>query len=203
MHLLPSVRRKHPRQCLPELRRSFLFPAYSAEPQLERRRLSRRVSGKHNRQASSRGFARSQAIRRSNQINPTGTAMTPKRHKFSARVFLGAGIYGVVVLLPQYFLEEKLARDFPPPLTHPEHFYGFIGVALAWQFVFLIIAGDVLRYRLFMVPATLEKLSFGVAALVLYAQGRVAAFVAGAGIIDLLFAVLFVLAFRASPSLET
>ena len=69
--------------------------------------------------------------------------------------------------------------------------------------MFLIIAGDVLRYRLFMVPATLEKLSFGVAALVLYAQGRVAAFVAGAGIIDLLFAVLFVLAFRASPSLET
>jgi len=129
--------------------------------------------------------------------------MTPKRHKFSARVFLGAGIYGVAVLLPQYFLEEKLARDFPPPLTHPEHFYGFIGVALAWQFVFLIIAGDVLRYRLFMLPATLEKLSFGVAALVLYAQGRVAAFVAGAGIIDLLFAVLFVLAFRASPSLET
>ena len=33
--------------------------------------------------------------------------MTPKRHKLSARVFLGAGIYGVVALLPQYFLEEK------------------------------------------------------------------------------------------------
>ena len=35
-----------------------------------------------------------------------------------------------------------------------------------------------------MLPATLEKLSFGVVALVLYAQGRVAALVAGAGIID-------------------
>jgi hypothetical protein len=96
--------------------------------------------------------------------------MTPKRHKFSARVFLGAGIYGVVALLPQYFLEEKLARDFPSPLNHPEHFYGFIGVALAWQFVFLIIAGDVQRYRPLMLPATLEKLSFGVAALVLYGK---------------------------------
>jgi len=40
-----------------------------------------------------------------------------KRHRFSARVFLGAGLYGVAVLLPRYFLEERLARDFPPPLT--------------------------------------------------------------------------------------
>ena len=32
--------------------------------------------------------------------------MTPKRDRFSGRVFLGAGIYGVVVLLPQYFLED-------------------------------------------------------------------------------------------------
>ena len=76
--------------------------------------------------------------------------MTPKGHRFSARVFLGAGIYGVVVLLPQYFLEEKLARDFPPPLTHPEHFYGFIGVALAWQLVFLIMRN---------MPATGEAVS--------------------------------------------
>lgn len=125
-----------------------------------------------------------------------------KRHRFSARIFLGAGIYGVVVLLPQYFLEEKLARDFPPPLTHPEHFYGFISVALAWQFVFLIIARNVQRYRLLMLPAILEKLSFGLAALVLYAQGRVAALAAGAGLVDLFFALLFVLAFRASRSME-
>ena len=39
--------------------------------------------------------------------------MTPKRHKFSARVFLVAGIYGVVVILPQYFLEEKTGPGFP------------------------------------------------------------------------------------------
>ena len=131
-----------------------------------------------------------------------GSTDMDKRHKFSSRVFLGAGIYGVVVLLPQYFLEEWLGREFPPPLTHPEHFYGFIGVALTWQFVFLIIARDVQRYRLLMLPAILEKLSFGVAALVLYAQGRVVTFVAGAGIIDFILAVLFALAFRASRSIE-
>ena len=84
--------------------------------------------------------------------------MTPKQHKFCSRVFFGAGIYGIAVLLPQYFMEAKLGRDFPPPLTHPEHFYGFIGVALAWQFVFLLIAHDVPRHRLLMLPAILEKL---------------------------------------------
>ena len=126
-----------------------------------------------------------------------------KQHTFATRVFLGAGLYGIAALLPQYFLEAKLARDFPrPPPTHPEHFYGFIGVALAWQFVFLIIARDVQRYRLLMLPAILEKLSFGVAALVLLAQGRVAALVAGAGVIDLLLAVFFVLAFRATRSVQ-
>ena len=118
--------------------------------------------------------------------------------KFASRVFLGAGTYGLLVLLPQYFLEQEMGRDFPPPLTHPEHFYGFIGIAIAWQFVFLIIARDVPRYRLLMLPAILEKLSFGVAALILFAQGRAAAVVAGVAAIDLLLAVLFVLAFRSS-----
>jgi hypothetical protein len=125
-----------------------------------------------------------------------------KQHKFASRVFLGAGIYGVVALLPQYFLEQKLGRDFPPPLTHPEHFYGFIGVALAWQFVFLMIARDVPRHRPLTLPAVFEKLSFGVAAVVLFAQGRAAALVAGAGAIDLLLAGLFVLAFWASRDVE-
>ena len=126
-----------------------------------------------------------------------------KQHKLTSRVFLGAGIYGMAVLFPQYFLEEKLGRDFPPPLSHPEHFYGFIGVALAWQFAFLLIARDVERYRIFMLPAILEKLSFGVAALVLYAQGRLAAVVAGAGVIDLVLAVFFGLAYRASRTAES
>src|SRR5687768_7041494 len=59
---------------------------------------------------------------------------------FARRVFLGAAIYGLIVLLPQYFLEEKTGRDFPPPITHVEYYYGFIGVAVAWQIVFLIIS---------------------------------------------------------------
>ncbi len=117
---------------------------------------------------------------------------------FARRVFLLAGIYGLVMLLPQYFLENILSRRFPPALTHPENFYGFIGVAIAWQCAFLLIARDVNRFRLFMLPAIFGKLSFGIATLVLYAQGRVAPVVSCAGAMDLFFAVLFVLAFWSS-----
>ena len=70
--------------------------------------------------------------------------------------------------------------------------------SLTWQLVFLFIAYDVRRYRLLMLPAVLEKLSFGVAVVVLFILGRLAAPVVAAGTIDLVFAGLFALAFRRS-----
>ena len=56
--------------------------------------------------------------------------------RFARWVFLISGIYGVLVLAPQYFLEQRLSRDYPPALTHPELYYGFIGTALAFQVLF-------------------------------------------------------------------
>ena len=121
---------------------------------------------------------------------------------FSKRVFLIAGIYGLLALVPQYFMHGPMSLRFPAPLTHPEHFYGFVGVAIAWQFVFIIISQDVRRFRALMLPAVLEKVSFGAAALVLYARGLVTTPVLCAGAIDLVFAVLFILSFFASASLN-
>jgi len=118
--------------------------------------------------------------------------------KLASRIFLAAALYGIAVLAPQYFLEAKVGRDFPPPITHPEHFYGFLGVALAWQLAFLLIARDPVRYRLFMLPAIAEKLAFGIAAPVLFLLGRAPAPVAFFGGIDLLLAALFLAAFRAT-----
>ena len=114
---------------------------------------------------------------------------------FARRVFTIAGIYGIVVLLPQYFLEDRIGRDNPPPITHAENFYGFIGTALAWQVLFLLIARDPARYRPAMLPAVLEKLAFSGAVIVLFAQGRLAASLLGFGLVDLTFAVLFVAAY--------
>ena len=52
--------------------------------------------------------------------------------RFARYSFLIAGIYGLLSLSPMYFLEAKNGRDFPPAITHPEYYYGFMGVALAW-----------------------------------------------------------------------
>jgi hypothetical protein len=118
--------------------------------------------------------------------------------KFAKWVFVIAAIYGFVVLIPQYFMEERIGRDFPPPITHPEHFYGFVGVALAWQVAFLLIARDPVRFRPLMWTAMLEKVAFGSAAIVLYAQGRLALPTLAAGFIDLAFAALFFVAIRST-----
>ena len=73
---------------------------------------------------------------------------------FARRVFQVAGIYGLIVMLPQYFLEQRIGRDAPPAITHPEYFYGFIGVVVAWQLCFLAIARDPVRLRL---PVQLDR----------------------------------------------
>jgi hypothetical protein len=122
---------------------------------------------------------------------------------FAQRVFHIAGIYGLALLLPQFFIEllpaefvkQQLGEEIVPGAVHPEHFYGFIGVAAAWQVAFLIIARDPARYRLIMIPGILEKLSFGVAGLALFATGRLTATTTVFGVIDLIWAILFCVAF--------
>jgi hypothetical protein len=37
-------------------------------------------------------------------------------------------------------MEKTVIKRFPPAITHPESFYGFIAVSIAWRFVFLLIA---------------------------------------------------------------
>ncbi|HZH90381.1 MAG TPA: hypothetical protein VEX70_07120 [Pyrinomonadaceae bacterium] len=120
--------------------------------------------------------------------------------KFAKVVFLVAGIYGLLVLLPQYFLEDYNGRNYPPRITHPEYFYGFIGVAVAWQVLFLILARDPVRFRPLMIPAVLEKLGFGVAAVILYLQHRVSPVVLVPAALDLILAALFVVAYAKTPA---
>ncbi|HET6889725.1 MAG TPA: hypothetical protein VFH31_01375 [Pyrinomonadaceae bacterium] len=114
---------------------------------------------------------------------------------FAKLTFLIGGIYGLVVLLPQYLLEARTGRDFPPTITHPEYYYGFIGVAVSWQIAFLVLAKDPVRYRPMMIPAILEKASFGIAVVLLFALNRVSLPMLGAGLVDLILAALFVIAF--------
>lgn len=122
--------------------------------------------------------------------------------KFAKVVFSIAGIYGVLVIAPQYFLEAKTGIDYPPAITHPEFYYGFVGVTLAWQVLFLILARDPLRYRLMMIPAVLEKFTFGIAVVALYLQNRVPSLLVGFAGIDLILGVLFIAAFMKTAAKE-
>lgn len=112
--------------------------------------------------------------------------------KFAKYTFLAAGVYGILVLLPQYFFETKIGLDTPPAITHPEFFYGFVGVGLAFQLVFLIISIDPAKYRLFILPSVVEKLTFAIAAAVLVAEGRLSGPIIYGAAIDLVLAVLFI-----------
>ena len=115
--------------------------------------------------------------------------------KFAKWVFLIAGIWGLLALLPMYFLEAKNGHDFPPPINHPEYYYGFIGVAVAWQVLFLILSKDPVRYRTMMIPSVLEKFTFSMAVFTLQLQHRVPPMVVLFGFIDLVLGVLFALAY--------
>lgn len=119
-------------------------------------------------------------------------------HRFARRVFTWAGVYGLIVLAPQYFMVARIGRDNPPAITHPEYFYGFIGVALAWQFAFLAVGRDPLRLRPVMLAAVLEKLAFAIPVIAMYAAGRLPVSVLVFGLIDLLLASLFVQAYRST-----
>lgn len=119
--------------------------------------------------------------------------------KLARWIFGIAGVYGILVIAPLYFMEARIGRDDPPAITHPEYFYGFVGITLAWQIVFLMIAREPARYRPLMLASVLEKLAWGVAAIVLFQQQRVSGMTLGFGGIDLLLGALFVVAFFMAP----
>jgi hypothetical protein len=122
------------------------------------------------------------------------------KDRFSRMVFMVAGIYGIVVLAPGFFGEKMLAEKMPPAITHPEFYYGFFGVGLAWQVAFLIIASDPVRFRPIIPAAILEKLTYCVACAVLFPLGRIPGIAALGGAGDFILGTLFTIAyFRLKP----
>jgi hypothetical protein len=63
--------------------------------------------------------------------------------RFARIVFIVAGIWGITVLTPLYFLFDISGRQYAPPATYPQFFYGFLAVTMAWQIAFLVIGSNV------------------------------------------------------------
>ena len=114
--------------------------------------------------------------------------------RFAKFTFLIAGIYGLLVLVPLYFTEQQTGREYPPPITHPEYYYGFAGVAVAWQLAFIVMSRNPVGYRPLMPVAVVEKASFFIPVVLLYLQHRVSSFMLGAASIDCVLGVLFTVA---------
>ena len=115
--------------------------------------------------------------------------------RFARVVFIVAGVWGIAVLTPLYFLVDVTGRQYAPPTAYPQFFYGFMSVAMAWQIAFLIIGSDPARFRLLMIPATIEKLGYVATLIVLFSQARIPAVDAQAAVPDGLLGLLFIAAF--------
>lgn len=115
--------------------------------------------------------------------------------RFARLTFLVAGIYGVLVIVPGFFGEQMAGKQFPPTVNHPEYYYGFFSVALAWQIAFLIMAGNPLKLRPLIPVATIEKLVYAIVIAVLFALGRIPPLMAAFGSIDFLFGIFFAAAY--------
>lgn len=111
--------------------------------------------------------------------------------RFAKWVFLLAGVVGIVEVMPLFFLEGLIGVRPPPPITHPEFYYGFAVIVLVWQIAFVVIARDPQRYLPFMPVLFLEKLLYPIVVFTLYAQGRVTSQSFPGPILDLIWLVLF------------
>jgi hypothetical protein len=121
------------------------------------------------------------------------------RMKIAKIVFTVAGVWGLLILPPMYFMFDRIGQEYPPPITHPDLYYGFLAVTLAWQVAFLIISRDPARYRPLIVAAMLEKFGYVVTMVVLYLQGQLQFGQFAVAIPDLFLGLLFVAAFLKTP----
>ena len=107
---------------------------------------------------------------------------------FAQWVFRVAGIYGILVVAPMFFLEPRLA----PGAIHPVFFYGWVSLNLMWQVLFLVVSTDLIRYRPVVVVSVVEKAAAVIVIPWLYLAGRVNGIWLGAAVADLVFAALFI-----------
>lgn len=115
-------------------------------------------------------------------------------------LFWAAGVYGVVIVAPLFFMEQRLGEDYPPPIAHPEYYYGFAVSVLGFQLMYLVIGFDPVRFRPLMLLGAACKLGFAAAVWILYAHSRVAGLMPGLASIDAVLGVLYLWAWAKTPA---
>jgi hypothetical protein len=119
--------------------------------------------------------------------------------RFAKIVFFAAGLWGLAIVTPLYLMIDVVGRQYPPAVTHPDFYYGFVGVTLAWQVAFLLISSDPIRFRPIMLVAIVEKLGYVVTLTTLYMRGQVQLGQFAIVSPDFLLGLFFVAAFIKTP----
>lgn len=114
---------------------------------------------------------------------------------FAKWIFRLSAIIGSITLIPFLFLEDVIAKAYPPGISHPEHYYAFLLLALCFQVLFLIISFDPVRYRMMIIPAILEKFSYVLCLATLFAKDRLGFETLVAASPDLIWGILFIAAY--------
>jgi hypothetical protein len=122
------------------------------------------------------------------------TKTTEKRRhmKLAKWIFLIAGIFGLMCMIPLVFAEKMMG------VKQPEFYYGFVFLDICWQILYIFVSSNPIRHRLMMIPAFLAKGSGTIALTWLYLQGRVSGQWIAIGAVDGVFAVLFLVAYFAT-----
>jgi len=109
-------------------------------------------------------------------------------------IFIFAAAYGLPAMGSWYFVTPKIV--WQAPSQQPEIYYGFAGLAVAWQAVFLLIASDPLRYRPLMLLAAFgEKFLFSGMLIILMHRHIARPHWRPFAAIDFLLGVAFLIAF--------
>lgn len=115
--------------------------------------------------------------------------------RFARIVFIIAGVWGILVLTPLFFLIDVTGRQYVPPSMYPQFFYGFLSVAIAWQIAFLLIGSDPARFRPLMLPSVVEKFGWVFVLVLLSRDERISPLDTSAAWPDVVLGALFVAAF--------
>ena len=111
--------------------------------------------------------------------------------KFAKWVFLIGGVFGLLAIIPLYFNENQIA----PGLKYPEFYYGFIGINIVWQIMYIYISTNPSRFRPIILFAFFVKILGVISIFWLIIIERTATWWYGIVISDLIFAILFLSAF--------
>lgn len=112
--------------------------------------------------------------------------------KFAKWVFIIGGVFGLLAIIPLYFNEKQIA----PGLKYPEFYYGFIGINILWQVLYIYISQNLLRFRPIILFAFFVKILGVVSISYLVLIERTATWWYGIISTDLILAILFLAAYR-------